>query len=75
MMNTRLNNATEIWFTEHQLCVRLEDGREIKVPLVWFPKLNSATTEELNDWRFIGQGIGIHWEKLDEDFSVAGLLK
>ncbi len=29
---------------------------------------------ERNSWRFIGKGQGIHWEDLDEDISVEGLL-
>jgi hypothetical protein len=55
-------------------CVLLQDGREVSVPLEWFPRLRDATEEERNSWRLIGGGIGIHWEKLDEDLSVAGLL-
>ena len=51
------------------------DGREINVPLTWFPKLSNATTEQLNNWHFIGRGLGIHWEDLDEDISIEGLLK
>jgi hypothetical protein len=39
-----------------------------------FPKLRKATPSQLNNFRFIGNGIGIHWEELDEDISVAGLL-
>jgi hypothetical protein len=37
-------------------------------------KLRKATKEQLNNWRFIGKGIGIHWEDLDEDLSVSALL-
>ncbi|MDJ0766857.1 MAG: DUF2442 domain-containing protein [Myxococcota bacterium] len=61
-------------FTDAMLCVYLLDGREVSAPLEWFPKLRDATEEERNDWRLIGGGIGIHWETLDEDLSVAGLL-
>ena len=66
--------ARSVRFTEDMLCVFLQDGREISAPLEWFPRLRDATEEERNDWRLIGGGIGIHWEKLDEDLSVAGLL-
>lgn len=61
-------------FTEDMLCVQLLDGREISTPLEWFPKLRDASDDKRNDWRLIGGGIGIHWKKLDEDLSVAGLL-
>jgi hypothetical protein len=56
------------------LVVQLEDGRAIRVPLVWFPRLHEASREELADWRLVGHGVGIHWPKLDEDLSVRGLL-
>jgi hypothetical protein len=52
----------------------LEDGREIGVPLAWFPRLAAATPEQRAHWQLIGRGIGLHWPELDEDLSVAGLL-
>lgn len=57
------------------LRVTLADGREIAVPLVWFPRLLDATLEQRGNWRLIGRGQGIHWPDLDEDLSVAGLLR
>lgn len=59
---------------EH-LRVRLRDGRTISVPRAWFPRLAGATAEQLAGWRPIGAGEGIRWESLDEDISVAGLLR
>ena len=66
--------AVDIWFTEDMLYVRLEDGREVGVPLEWFPKLRNATEPQKNNWRLIGHGIGIHWEEIDEDISVRKLI-
>lgn len=66
--------ATDLIFTEDKMTVILEDGRELAVPLVWFPRLKNATAKQLNNWRFIGNGEGIHWEDLDEDISVERLL-
>lgn len=66
--------ATELWFSDDKLYVLLNDGREIGVPLEWFPKLRGASEKDLGNWRFIGGGIGIHWESLDEDISVEGLM-
>lgn len=66
--------ATNVQFDEDMLNVQFSDGREIKVPLEWFPRLRDATAEQRNNWRLIGKGVGIHWEDLDEDISVAGLL-
>jgi len=57
------------------LHVQLLDGREISVPLEWFPKLRDATEKQKANWRLIGKGVGIHWEDMDEDLSVAGLLE
>ena len=54
--------------------VRLDDGREIAVPLDWFPTLRDASENKKNNWRLIGGGEGIHWEDLDEDILVEGLL-
>ena len=56
------------------LIVDLSDGRTISVPTEWFPRLVHATQEERNNWRLIGRGHGIHWEYIDEDISVEGLL-
>lgn len=67
--------ATDVWFEETKMNVRLEDGREISVPIDWFPRLRDATPAQRANWRFIGKGEGIHWEEIDEDISVEGLLK
>ena len=56
------------------LCVDLSDGRSISVPLAWYPRLLRATVAERKRWRLIGRGSGIHWDALDEDVSVEGLL-
>jgi len=67
--------ATDIWFDSEMMHVRLIDGREIGIPLEWFPKLREATNDQRMKWRMIGKGVGIHWEELDEDISIAALLK
>jgi len=56
------------------LQVQLSDGREVSVPLEWFPRLRDATPTQRANWRLIGRGVGIHWEDIDEDLSVEGLL-
>lgn len=60
--------------TSDTLSVDLSDGRTISVPLAWFPRLSHGTRQERTKWRLIGRGVGIHWEELDEDISVEGLL-
>ena len=78
-MNTLTKNrsclATDLSFTKDKMVVYFEDGRELAVPLEWFPKLRNASIEQLKKWRFIGNGEGIHWEELDEDISVVNLLE
>jgi Protein of unknown function (DUF2442) len=67
-------NAERITVSDDALTVELSDGRAVSVPLTWFPRLVHATTDERAHWRLIGRGQGIHWEDLDEDISVEGLL-
>ena len=67
-------NAENVTITEDTLTVDFSDGRTLSVPLTWFPRLIQASPEERNNWRLIGQGQGIHWEDIDEDISVEGLL-
>lgn len=54
--------------------VRFSDGRQVVVPLDYFPRLRTAGPEELNRWSLIGRGLGAHWEDLDEDLSVENIL-
>ena len=68
------NKAENARITLDSLIVDLSDGRTIAVPLEWFPRLLHATRKERNNWRFIGGGLGIHWEDVDEDISVQGLF-
>ncbi len=67
-------NALRVSVTEDSLSVDLSDGRTITVPLAWYPRLLHGTVDERNKWRLIGKGHGIHWEDLDEDISVEGLV-
>lgn len=67
-------SAEGVTVTDDTMSVDLSDGRTISVPLAWFPRLLHATPEERNHWRLIGKGHGIHWEAIDEDISVEGLL-
>lgn len=67
-------NAIAIKITDETLTVELSDGRTISVPLAWFPRLVHATPQERANWQLIGKGQGIHWEDLDEDIHIEGLL-
>ena len=54
--------------------VALTDGRIISVPIYWFPLLWEATPEQRQHYEIGSGGISLHWEAIDEDLSVAGLL-
>jgi len=60
--------------TADELRVDVADGRRLSVPLVWFPRLVSASPEARAKFELLGDGEGIHWQDADEDISVAGLL-
>jgi hypothetical protein len=66
--------AVEVSCSMDAFSVTLTDGRVVSVPLVWFPLLADASPQQRSGWELIGGGIGIHWEAIDEDISVASLL-
>jgi hypothetical protein len=77
-MNTfvvREPRALLVDFGLDTLIVHLEDGRSVSAPLEWFPRLRDASETDRRQWRLIGRGVGIHWEAIDEDLSVRGLLE
>lgn len=65
-------SATEVSFDEHTMWVVLDDGRTLGVPLAWFPRLLGATPEQRQSVEI--SPMGLHWDALDEDISIAGLL-
>jgi Protein of unknown function (DUF2442) len=73
-MEIEIPLVENVGVSEDTLCVDLSDGRSISVPLAWYPRLSHASSSERKRWRLIGRGVGIHWEELDEDISVEGLL-
>jgi hypothetical protein len=66
--------VVSVSITSEMLRVVLADGREVSVPLAWFPRLQKATGKQRKNWRLIGGGVGIHWIDVDEDVSVGRLL-
>ena len=65
-------SALDVTFDDDTFSVELSDGRSIRVPLVWFPRLLHATVEQREEYELSQRGI--HWEAIDEDISVDGLL-
>lgn len=70
--DTRVKN---VMIDEDNLSVEIMDGRKIIVPLVWYPRLLNAKIEQLKKWEICGGGYGIHWDEIDEDISIEGLLR
>ena len=66
--------AKSLRFDESMMWVSLADGRQLGVPIAYFPRLLRATPEQRTAFVISGGGVGIHWDALDEDISVAGLL-
>jgi len=67
-------SAKAVRCDENTLWVDLADGRTIGAPLAWFPRLLRATPEQRAHARISASGHGLHWDVLDEDISVEGLL-
>jgi len=65
-------SATEVSFDENTMWVALDDGRTLGVPLAWFPRLLSATAAQRAAVEI--SPMGLHWDELDEDISIEGLI-
>ena len=59
-------------FDDYTMSVELDDGRTITVPLAWYARLRNASHEQLRAYE-LSPG-GIHWNALDEDISVEGMM-
>ena len=66
--------AKSVEFDDDMMRVAFTDGRELGVPLVWFPVLLTATPAQRALYEIGGGGISLHWPDLDEDLSIAGLM-
>ena len=60
-------------FTASELVVTLIDGRKIATPLEWYPRLLRASAAERTNYEIMP--MGIHWPKIDEDLSIAAMLR
>lgn len=70
----KIPNAVSVEVSKATLRVTLSDGSTLSIPVARYPRLAYATQQERTNWRIIGTGQGIHWEDIDEDISVEGLL-
>jgi len=69
------SHAVDVQIQNNALHFILADGREISAPLEWFPRLRDASENQRGKWRFIGNGIGVHWPDIDEDIAVSTLMR
>ena len=75
---TTLNNRTlikSVGFGDEKLYIELNSGRVLSVPYSYTKRLKNASIEDLKEYRLIANGIGIHFEKIDEDISVDGIIR
>jgi hypothetical protein len=75
-MNTLISEplAKNISFDSDSMWIELADGRQMGIPLAYFPRLLNATDVQRNKYVISGGGTGLHWDDLDEDISVRALL-
>jgi hypothetical protein len=66
--------AVAVEVTDKWLTVDLKDGRTLRVPLDWYPRLLHATVHERTNWRLLGGGYAVEWPDLDEHIGIEGLL-
>jgi hypothetical protein len=71
--NDRPRGAS-VRISSNQIEVKLRDGRTIITPLEWYPRLLRATPVQRKAWQWLGDGVGITWEAIDEDLSIQGML-
>jgi len=65
--------ATKVWFEDDFICVELTDGRHVKTPLAFYPRLANATPAQRENFQMSGRGFGLHWPDIDEDLTVRGI--
>jgi hypothetical protein len=61
--------------TDNEIVAMLVDGRRVSVPLAWSWRLLEATPQQRQHFEIMGNGTGVHWPDIDEDISIAGMLR
>jgi len=75
LIQDRIVRANKVWIENEWICIRLDDDREIRFPSSKNKRLAKATPKQLVDVELICDGTGLHWETLDEDLSIIGILE
>jgi hypothetical protein len=69
------SKAVKAWMENQQICVKLDDEREIRFPIQKNSILKSAPADKVSNIEIICSGTGLHWPDLDEDLTVTGILE
>lgn len=69
-----VSEVLRVTFTDETFTFHLDDKRQLTVPLWWYPRLLAGTPEQRKQYRILPGGKGVHWDAIDEDISVRGLL-
>ncbi|MFM8294439.1 MAG: DUF2442 domain-containing protein [Microcystaceae cyanobacterium] len=75
LIHEKTVRANKAWIENEWICIRLEDNREIRFPAYKNKRLAKASSEQLAEVELICDGTGLHWESLDEDLSIVGILE
>lgn len=67
-------NVADVTISDDFLTVGFDDGRRVSIPLSWYPRLYHATAAERQEFRLVGAGEGIRWERIDEDISAESII-
>ena len=67
-------SAVEYRLKEHALRIELTNGAAIPLPVKLIPDLRRAPPRDVRAVEILGRGGALHWESLDIDLSVPGLL-
>lgn len=66
--------AIDVSFTDDFICLTLSDGREVRTPIVFYPRLKNASLKQRKNFELIGLGTALHWPEVDEDLSIKGIV-
>ena len=64
-----------VGFGDNKMYIELNTNRILAVPYTYTERLSNANKDELQEYRLIANGIGIHFDKIDEDISVEGIIR
>ncbi len=64
----------DVKIKKDSIIAEMSDGREISIPIAWFPRLANASRNDLSIFKISSGGYGIHWPKIDEDISIKAFL-